>query len=757
MWPNNNVLMELRQEEEVMRWKKVLCVGLAAIVACAGLPQYVAYGQEIVREAGGVASQEEDFLGYVDKDTDTYVVLRLKEEALTSTEVHIPDTIGGKKVTVVGEGEGVFRDCPNLTKVTLPQYLETIGDVAFRGCAWLEEIALPDSLKEIGEGAFAGCTGIQEITVPGKVQKVADSAFSGCTKLKKATLQEGVASIGKFAFDRCESLEGISLPEGLETIEDCAFQECGALKSIELPDSVKTIGGSAFAYGGLEKIDLPQDVGEMEGSPFPYCSYLSEITIRGKGAYCTVEDGVLYNKGMTKLTCCPGKRQGELAIPDSVEGLASDAFYGCGELTKICIPAKLTNLRADPFNGCISVLEYVVDKDNPDYKSKDGCLLNKAGTLISVPNGRERVVVPDEVRTIFFLAVNSPNIKYLEVPKTVEKIEGDYSVFEGLTMIVERGSYAEEYAKEYHVPYKYKGEERPDPEPGKPGSTADEPDRTPGNADKTPDEPDKNPIGPDKPGVNPDGCSHQYQETAFRNATCAVGGYKTSVCKFCGDMKTVNMPALPHEYKPTIMKKASFRKDGIVREVCSICKHEGKKTIIPAVWSVKLSKTQFIWNGQSLKPSVAVTSKDGKSLNAGVDYTLEPSSGKSTVGVHPLKVKFQGAYAGTLQKKFKITPKATSLGKITKKSKSFALTWKKQDKEATGYQIQYSTSKNFTKKATKSVWVKNKKTTKKTIGKLKGNKQYYLRIRTYKKVKVNGSAQNLYSKWSKTVKAKTKK
>lgn len=746
-----------------MRWKRVLCFGLAAVVACAGLPQYVANGQGIVREAGGVADQEEDFIGYVDRNTDTYVVLRLREEALLSTEVHIPDTIEGKRVTMVGEGEGVFENCPNLTKVTLPQYLETIGDSAFQGCTWMEEITLPDSLRQVGGGAFAGCTGLKEITVPGKVQEVAGSMFSGCTSLKKATLQEGVASIGQFAFRECASLEEVSLPEGLETIESSAFQECGGLKAIELPDSVETIGSSAFAYSGLEKVSLPQGVQVSPGNPFSYCYSLSEITMRGEGAYCEAQEGVLYNKGMTELICCPARKQGEFAIPDTVEKLAFDAFYGCGELTKISIPAGLTRLGADAFNGCTSVLEYVVDKDNPDYKSTDGCLIKKTGFLVSVPNGREMVVVPEEVHTIWFLAVNSTNVKYLEVPKTVREIEGDYSVFEGLTMIVERDSYAESYAKEYKVPYRYKGEEipggggKPDVTPDNPDVTPDSPDVTPDNPDITPDNPDIKPGEPDNPDNPPEGCRHQYQDTARKDATCAVGGYRVSVCKICGDKKTVRTPALPHEYKPVVTKKASFRKDGIIQDICSACGHGGERGILPAIWSMKLSKAEFIWNGKGQKPTVTVTDKGGKALKEGVDYTLEPSGGKATVGVHTLKVKFQGAYAGSLQKKYRIAPKGTSMGKITRKSKGFTLNWKKQDKEITGYEVQCSTSKKFTKKTTKNIWVKNKKTTKKTIGKLKGNKQYYLRVRTYKKVKVNGATQNLYSKWSKAVKAKTKK
>lgn len=75
----------------------------------------------------------------------------------------------------------------------------------------------------------------------------------------------------------------------------------------------------------------------------------------------------------------------------------------------------------------------------------------------------------------------------------------------------------------------------------------------------------------------------------------------------------------------------------------------------------------------------------------------------------------------------------TSLSSVKKISgRRLAIRWKKQ-KNATGYIIQYSTSKSF-KKNVKSIKVKNKNTLTKATGKLKKNKTYYVRIRTYRNV-----------------------
>ena len=106
----------------------------------------------------------------------------------------------------------------------------------------------------------------------------------------------------------------------------------------------------------------------------------------------------------------------------------------------------------------------------------------------------------------------------------------------------------------------------------------------------------------------------------------------------------------------------------------------------------------------------------------------------------PVKVKTTGKT---------ITPKATTITKLTKGTKSFKVNWKKVS-GITGYQLQYSTKKNM--KGAKIKTVKNAKASKATVKKLKKNKKYYVRVRTFKVV--NG--KKVYSKWSAKKVVKTK-
>lgn len=170
--------------------------------------------------------------------------------------------------------------------------------------------------------------------------------------------------------------------------------------------------------------------------------------------------------------------------------------------------------------------------------------------------------------------------------------------------------------------------------------------------------------------------------------------------------------------------------------------------------NVKLSTTKYTYNGKVKTPKVTVK-KDGKTVKA-TSYTVSYAAGRKNVGIYKVKVTMKGAYKGVITKTFKILPKKTTLKSVKKDGKkAIAVKWKKQKKQTTGYQIQYAVNKKFTKNA-KVTTVKSNKLTAKTIKKLKKGKTYYVRIRTYKNVKVKGKTTKYVSTWSKAKKVKVK-
>lgn len=164
---------------------------------------------------------------------------------------------------------------------------------------------------------------------------------------------------------------------------------------------------------------------------------------------------------------------------------------------------------------------------------------------------------------------------------------------------------------------------------------------------------------------------------------------------------------------------------------------------ISSVPKVTLSKTVYVYNGKKKKPDVTV--KEGsKNLRKNVDYTVSYKN-NTKVGTASVVVSGTGKYTGKLTTTFTIVPKGTSIsGKVTAKKQGFTVKWKKQSKAATGYQIQYSTSRKFTEKKTMTKTVKNSAITKLNVKNLKTFQKYYVRIRSYKTV----MQKKYYSNWS---------
>ena len=264
--------------------------------------------------------------------------------------------------------------------------------------------------------------------------------------------------------------------------------------------------------------------------------------------------------------------------------------------------------------------------------------------------------------------------------------------------------------------------------------------------------------------------THNLTLVAAKAATCTEGGkeayYKCEGCgKFYDDVlgtKEItdlaswgNIAKIAHTTKQTVTK-ATPTANGEIVNYCSVCKKTLSTTVIPKASSIKLKATSLTYNGKVRTPKVIVKDRTGKTLVKNTDYTVSYSKGRKYVGKYAVKITFKGKYSGTKTLYFTIKPKATSISSLTAGSKKFTVKWKKQATQTTGYQVQVATNKKF-KKNKKTVTIKKQKTTKTTVKKLKAKKKYYVRVRTYKTVKINGKSIRIYSGWSKAKTVTTKK
>ena len=251
-----------------------------------------------------------------------------------------------------------------------------------------------------------------------------------------------------------------------------------------------------------------------------------------------------------------------------------------------------------------------------------------------------------------------------------------------------------------------------------------------------------------------------------------------NVCDTCGYYKTV-----PHTHNLTLVaakaatctesgKEAYYKCEGCgkfyedvlgTKEITDLASwgniakiaHTTKQTVTKAS-SIKLKATSLTYNGKVRTPKVIVKDRTGKTLVKNTDYTVSYAKGRKYVGKYAVKITFKGKYSGTKTLYFTIKPKATSISSLKAGSKKFTVKWKKQATQTTGYQVQVATNKKF-KKNKKTVTIKKQKTTKTTVKKLKAKKKYYVRVRTYKTVKINGKSIRIYSGWSKAKTVTTKK
>lgn len=678
-----------------------------------------------------------------------------------------------------------FSRNPNLKEVTFPSTIKLIGNSAFAACAIeklnfsentdfplaidniaffnnkIKSVWLPDKTEKVTNMAFRSNTGVENGIVHLYIPKTkgnyvdnnayqkpfvgdaipaeawaekpwgtAHFTFDGTTitglsesgkiKIQNDTnlvlpdqnaagedvtaIGNGTNGVGTFGYKAADGTvyapDSVKLPAKLESIGNFAFSAVvdtktsevkHGVKEVEFPETLKTIGNTAFQNAPLTEVSLPDSV-----------------TSVGSGAFTNTEQATTHiekvklSKGMTAIpvSMFTNQKVKNVEIPEGIKTIGKRAFAG-NRVETLKLSGTVEKIDEYAFwNNQIKELEI------PGNVKTIGRYAFQR-TQDSIKASINKVVLHEGLESIgkqaFYQTLTS-ECKSIDLPTTVKVL--DAAAFEGnakvtLISLVEDqvnavGDYAKVVAKgtahEIVLIHKVTF------------------DAGEGKADAETARTDKDGKLAELPDAVRDGYIFEGWFTAAEG----------------GDAVTAD---------------TVFDKDTTVFA-------HWKKNVVSATPSVKLSTSTYTYNGKVKTPGVKV-SVNGTVLTKD-NYSVSYGKGRKNVGKYTVKVTLKNDYAGSKTVSFKINPPKSAVKKLKKGKKSFTVYVKKQSKQTSGYQVQYSTSKKFKSPKTKSL-TSYKKTSLK-VKKLKKHKKYYVRVRTYKKV---GKAK-YYSSWSSAKSVKTK-
>lgn len=152
-------------------------------------------------------------------------------------------------------------------------------------------LSLPDGLTRIGNMAFYDCYNLTSVVIPSTVREIGELAFCQCTSMTILQLNRGLQTIGRSAFELCSALQDLRLPDTVTTLGRHAFYRCASIQYVTVPASVTEMGSGVFAYcDGLIRAEVYAPLTQLPRWTFYGCTRLTSISLnaetKGLGNYC---------------------------------------------------------------------------------------------------------------------------------------------------------------------------------------------------------------------------------------------------------------------------------------------------------------------------------------------------------------------------------------------------------------------------------------------------------------------------------------
>ena len=157
------------------------------------------------------------------------------------TNLNIPSTIDGKKVTEIGERAFEYVEADT---VTVPNTVTIIWHYVFSESK-INKATIPSSVTRMDTSAFYNST-IETADIQANMLVLSDHTFSNCKNLKNVKLSPTIRSIYSYAFENCTNLSDLSFLSNVEQLSKNAFKNCPLIKNVVISNKMQSLAIGAF-------------------------------------------------------------------------------------------------------------------------------------------------------------------------------------------------------------------------------------------------------------------------------------------------------------------------------------------------------------------------------------------------------------------------------------------------------------------------------------------------------------------------------
>jgi hypothetical protein len=171
-------------------------------------------------------------------------------------EVVIPSSVtdGGTTYSVTNIGASAFQYSYDLTKLTIPNTVTSIGEFAFSHSN-LTSITIPNSVTIIGNHSFQSCTSLSSIRIPNSVTTIGMGAFFMLTSLTSINIPSSVTNFGLYAFYGNNALDSVMVESQVpQIITTDVFVNNSPKSTLYVPKGTVSTYQSATGWGSFPYI-----------------------------------------------------------------------------------------------------------------------------------------------------------------------------------------------------------------------------------------------------------------------------------------------------------------------------------------------------------------------------------------------------------------------------------------------------------------------------------------------------------------------